>query len=172
MCGIRAMRRSNLLDHIRIHNPVNPIAFIDVPSQSVQSIIRSHSNETEAHALNVLIRCLILHGQRILQPYGGLLVQEPKPVVRAHFAGLGGICGQACKAARDHRCSKFWSDHLARFVWQADKRVSRGPTQMNSAKCIATKNVPPHVLPDKCLLVSACEPYQFVVTRTLPNVWP
>ncbi|EPB65384.1 hypothetical protein ANCCEY_15553 [Ancylostoma ceylanicum] len=61
-CGTRASRRSNLLDHVRMPNPVIPVAFIDVPSQSVQSITRSHSNETEALAVNVLVRNLTLHG--------------------------------------------------------------------------------------------------------------
>ncbi|RCN26845.1 hypothetical protein ANCCAN_27427 [Ancylostoma caninum] len=64
LCGTRASKRSNLLDHVTMPNPVVPIAFVDVPSQSVQSITRSHSNETEARAVNALARFLITHDPR------------------------------------------------------------------------------------------------------------
>ncbi|KAL6739397.1 hypothetical protein Aduo_012861 [Ancylostoma duodenale] len=40
-------------------NPAIPIAFVDVPSQSVKSVTGSHSNVVEANTVNVLVRLLI-----------------------------------------------------------------------------------------------------------------
>ncbi|RCN30978.1 hypothetical protein ANCCAN_23253 [Ancylostoma caninum] len=43
-------------------NPTIPIAFVDVPSQSVKSVTGSHSNVVEANTVNVLVRLLITRG--------------------------------------------------------------------------------------------------------------
>ncbi|KIH68832.1 hypothetical protein ANCDUO_00829 [Ancylostoma duodenale] len=51
-CGTRASKRSNLLDHVTMPNPVVPIPFVD----------DLHSNETETRAVNALARFLIAHG--------------------------------------------------------------------------------------------------------------
>ncbi|KHJ97949.1 hypothetical protein OESDEN_02067 [Oesophagostomum dentatum] len=61
-CGTSTDSRPLLLSRVTMPNPTVPIAFVDVQSQSVQSVTGSHSNRVEANAAHVLVRLLLAKG--------------------------------------------------------------------------------------------------------------
>ncbi|EPB66043.1 integrase core domain protein [Ancylostoma ceylanicum] len=62
VCGTPPERRMAVLQRMRMPNQSVPVAFIEVPSEAIQSVTRSYRNEAEAQAVHVLVRNLLIKG--------------------------------------------------------------------------------------------------------------
>ncbi|KIH59908.1 hypothetical protein ANCDUO_09848 [Ancylostoma duodenale] len=62
VCRTPPERRTAILLHMRMPNPSIPEAFINVPTDAIQTVTRSYWNEAEAQAVRVLVRKLLIKG--------------------------------------------------------------------------------------------------------------
>ncbi|EPB73875.1 hypothetical protein ANCCEY_07024 [Ancylostoma ceylanicum] len=62
VCGTPPERCMAVLQRMQMPSPSIQVAFIDVPSEAIQSVTSSYRNEAEAQIVHVLVRNLLIKG--------------------------------------------------------------------------------------------------------------